>query len=142
MQSKIQVLMLAPGKEPCQAEISTSKYTLRHAVNLGSDHQCKAACRRIENDICVLFNHGLSFEGFTPNRRIADDILCGTVYIAGIQSDRKLRSLTDEEMQKYASMYQVPETYSFDEAQSANLTDTYNVQVKGMESRDVKFVYG
>ena len=142
MQSKIQVLMLAPGKEPCQAEISTSKYALRHAVNLGSDHQCKAACRRIENDICVLFNRGLSFEGFTPNRRIADDILCGTVYIAGIQSDRKLRSLTDEEIQKYACMYQVPETYSFDEAQSANLTYTYNVQVKGMESRDVKFVYG
>ena len=142
MQSKIQVLMLAPGKEPCQAEISTSKYTLRHAVNLGSDHQCKAACRRIENDICVLFNHGLSFEGFTPNRRIADDILCGTVYIAGIHPNGRLRSLTDEEMQKYTSAYQIPETYSHDEVLNANLNYVYNTLAKRMESRDIAFVYG
>lgn len=142
MKRIIQVLMLAPGEEPRKTELSTSEYSFRKAVNIGNNQNYKPECRRIEDDICVLFNREHSSGGFTPNRCIADDILCGTVYIAGIQSDRKLRSLTDEEMQKYASMYQVPETYSFDEAQSANLTYTYNVQVKGMESRDVKFIYG
>ncbi len=142
MKRIIQVLMLAPGEEPRKTELSTSEYSLRKAVNIGNNQNYKPECRRIEDDICVLFNRGFSSGGFTPNRCIADDILCGTVYIAGIHSNGTLRSLTDEEMQKYTSAYQIPETYSHDDVLNANLNYVYNTLAKRMESRDIAFVYG
>ena len=142
MKRKIQVLMLVPGEEPCPTVMCASEFSLRKAVNLGSEHQHKAACRRVENNICVIFNRMRSHAGFAPNRRIADDILCGVIYIAGIDKDGRLRTLTDDELQKYSVIYQTPESYTYEEAQSANLTYTYNVQVRGMESRDLKLIYG
>ena len=137
----IKVLMLAPGELPAVTEIGTSKYYLRKAVNVGYNHQYKARCRRIEDDICVIFNGYLVADVLTPNRQIADDILRGVVYIAGIDNNGVLRSLTGAEMQKYATIYKTPEIYDLEEAQSANLTYLYNVQVRGKASRDININY-
>lgn len=138
---KIDVLKLAPGEQPCKAELALSEYHLCKAVNVGTNYQCKAKGRRIEDDICVIFNNARSRAGLTPNRYIADDILCGVVYIAGIDSVGRLTSLADDEMQRYAYEYRNPENYSLDEALSANLTYAYNVQVQGKDSRDIKLIY-
>ena len=138
--NKIRVLKLAPGETPCAAEIFTTETSLRKAVNIGGNHEYMAKCRQIEKDICVLFNKERSWSGLMPNRRIADDILCGVVYITGRNDDGTLRSLTDDEMEKYASVFHEPEAYTEDEVISANLSYTYNVQI-GNISRDITPVY-
>ena len=126
--NKIKLIKLFPNEYPITVEISSTDYSLRKAVN--SCNYRKAQIRAIDEDACVIFNKDLSFSGLQPNRMIADDILCGVVYIAGISDDGRLRSLDDDEIERYSQLFYEPESYTFDEAQSANLTYLYKAQLE------------
>ena len=129
MKDKIKALMLAPGEHPCITELSTADSALIRAVNKGIHRNYKYKFMDIDTYVSVMYNHQRSFAGLQPNRKINKDILCGTIYIVGNDTEDFLRSLDIDEFETYAKMFWDPEEYSMEEAQTANLTYTYTEQV-------------
>lgn len=138
---KIQALMLVPGKYPTPVTLSTSKYSIRKAVNIGINHQYKARCERIDGDVCVLFNSDQLFSPLTPNRTVEGVILSGVIYIVAVTSENKLRSLTFEETFKYIEKFWIPEEYTAEEATSLNLKYLLHDPQKKIPNRLVNLEY-
>ena len=135
--NKIQVLMLEPGKSPTPVTLSTSDYSLRKAVNIGGNHHYKAKCKRIEDEICVLYNANKINPFLTPNRCLGGEILSGVIYIVAVTSQNELRSLSNDELHKYAKQFLIPEEYTKFEAHSTNLTYLCRTPRRIAEAKEV-----
>ena len=107
----IRVLVVEPHRVPYESEI---KNTL--------EGQQRAVGGRIEyvynddNTIIVVNEEG-KINGSDGNRRIEGDVLCGSFFIAGDDGEN-LRSLTEEQIQKYSEKFAEPEEIAREEIEA------------------------
>lgn len=104
----IKVLYVEPHKAPYVAEIENDINGMQRAVQGLIEH--------IYNDdgTIIVINDECKINGMEGNRRTENDVIAGPFFIAG-DTGEDLCSLTDEQIEKYATKFAEPEDISPEE---------------------------
>ena len=114
----IEVVKVSPQEKPEIVKIENTLTGLQKAVSVEAPYVGLIEIIQPDNEddwkICLLCNEEGKILNLTPNRRVGDDIICGTFYIVRVK-DGKLISLTDTDVVKYSIEYWAPESFTDDE---------------------------
>lgn len=104
----IKVLYVEPHKTPYAAELENTARGMRRAVQGAIEH--------IYNDDGTVFviNDSNKINGMEGNRHIKDDVISGPFFVAGDKGSA-LCSLTDIQLDRYATKFAEPEEISAEE---------------------------
>ena len=103
---EIKVLKVSPRKAPEVVTLVNELEELQKAVSIGADYVGLIEIIDIDDDICALCNEEGKLIGLPPNRRIGHDVICGTFYIIGVDSEEgELTSLSDDDIEKYKAIF-------------------------------------
>ena len=112
-EKEITVLKVEPGKSP---ETVTMPNTL--------DAMQKMVGGYIEviplNDVCLVCNED-------GNRRLGNDIIAGTFFLAGDTRSGDLCSLTQDQLQRFGELFAKPETFQPGEVEDALRIEFYSM---------------
>ena len=116
----IQVLKVASGKAP---EAITIPNTLEAMQQMVGGY--------IEviplEDVCLVCNEDGKLNGLEGNRRLGDDIITGTFFLAGCTDDGDFCSLTPEQMEHFTQRFAQPETFQPGEVENAFRFEFYSM---------------
>lgn len=103
MMKPIRALMVEPRMLPVKKELLPTTEALIQAISVGMSDIGDLKKIKLGEDIFVIYNGNspLELEG---NRKVGNQIICGTFYIIGMKNS-KPRSLTDSELQKYTDRF-------------------------------------
>ena len=118
-QKKIKVLMVEPGKNPIETELSNDLDSLQKAVSIGTDYQGLIELIPVEPGVLFLCNEEGKLNGMVGNRKFGYDILAGVFYVCSEDKEGNLASLSEENMAKYKSRFWHPEFYTDEDVQRA-----------------------
>lgn len=104
----ITALIVEVGKPPAIAKIEPSLKTLCTLIG-------EAEAKQIDKNIYIIFNKDRFLSGFEANRKINNDIICGTFYVIATDENGHLISLTLKELEKYSKQFWFPQKFSYEE---------------------------
>ena len=110
----VTALVVKSGEHPSITHLCDDRKFLDCAVRVETDVPYSATTLKIDEGIAVIYGGEGCALGLDGNRRIGKQIIAGIFYIVGVQN-QKLRSLTDEEIVRYAMRFWEPEIFSDDE---------------------------
>lgn len=99
MGNTIKILKVEVGKQPYQKEIENELASLQAEVGGLIEVICT------DQDCLVVCNEEGKLNGMAPNRRLADDIICGPFFICGDTEDGDFSSLTKEQVEFFQSKF-------------------------------------
>ena len=108
----IKVLVVKPEQVPTIAEYEDRLETWQQLVGGYIE-----LFYPFEEDVAILCNEEGKINSLPLNRAIKDaggeilDIIAGTFAVVGLDDEDGFRSLTDDELEKYAKLYAVPEVF-------------------------------
>jgi hypothetical protein len=108
-EKRIKALMIEPGKHPCVVELTNDLDSLQKAVSIGAPDQGLVEFVYIEDNVSILCNEEGKLIGLEPNRRLGEDILCGVFYVVAENNNGDLKSLTQEQQDRYSKMFWEPD---------------------------------
>ena len=112
MNKNIKVLVVKPEQAPTIAEYEDTLETWQQLVGGFIE-----LCYPFEDDVAILCNEEGKINGLPLNRALKDnageivDIIAGIFAVIGLDNEGGFRSLTDEELEKYAKLYAMPEVF-------------------------------
>ena len=115
----ITVLKVEPMKAPTVVQIPTDLDSLQKAVSEGCDHQGLIEIITIDNGVVILCNEEGKLLGLQGNRRLGNDILVGTFYVAGDNKRGNLCSLTEKQLDFWKSVFLEPEVFDEDDIKAS-----------------------
>ena len=121
MKKFVTVLKISPGKEPMIAKLKPTIEAFRQAITIESCGMGTPCAKEMERGIYILYNKDGYIWDLTANRRIGDEIICGTFFVVGIDKSYFPRSLTEDEVQKYSHVFAKAEYYSDFDIMDANM---------------------
>ena len=101
---EITVLRVEPGKAPEPVTMTNTLEAMQQMVGGYIEIVCL-------DDACLI--------GLDGNRRVGDDIIAGTFFIAGDTGDGDLCSLTQEQLEHFSQRFAQPETFQPGEVEDA-----------------------
>lgn len=122
---KIKILMIEPMKPPKVYFVKPTMKKLGDLVDVTAIRHGGMEAKRLEKGVYALFNKDRFLSNLPPNRKICDDILCGTIVVLGGNEDYVPVSLTDEQVLKYALRFANAETFDDIDVTEANLNLFY-----------------
>lgn len=108
----MKILMVEPGKMPCETEIDSGLEALQKAV--GGDIQ---AVYPYEDPVAIVCNDEGKFMGMPLNRALYDDsgnmydIIAGNFLIVGL-GEESFSDLSPDLMEKYSEQFKHPEKFA------------------------------
>ena len=111
----IKALMIEPGRKPCAVVLMNNLDALQKAVSVGAPEQGLSEFVYLEDNVSILCNEEGKLIGLAPNRRLGKDILCGVFYVVAEDDEGELISLTEEQQERYAKMFELPDVIGEDE---------------------------
>lgn len=109
----IEVVKVSPLKTPEVVKIKNTLEGLQKAVSIEAPYIGLIEIIQPDNEedwkICLLCNEEGKILNLPPNRRVGDDIICGTFYITSQDRFGNLASLNEEQKQKYLKRFAEPE---------------------------------
>lgn len=93
MKKSITVLKLSPGKEPVLSYLKPTIEAFRKAISMESCGMGTPCAKEMEHGIYALYNKDGYLWDLDANRRVGDEIICGTFFIVGIDNNYFPRSL-------------------------------------------------
>ena len=118
---KIRVLEIKPMEHPRVCSIEPSKEAFISAVRADVMEHGGVEAKRIDKSVCILFNKDRFLADLTPNRQIGDDIICGTIYVVGVDDKNLVCSLSKEQIDKYTLQFRAIEHFDDMDVAEANL---------------------
>ena len=119
-EKEITVLKVEPGKSP---ETVTMPNTL--------DAMQKMVGGYIEvlplSDVCLVCNEDGKLMGLEGNRRLGNDIIVGTFFLAGDTRSGDLCSLTQDQLQRFGELFAKPDTFQPGEVEDALRIEFYSM---------------
>lgn len=109
---EITVLRVEPGKVPEPVTMSNTLAAMQQMVGGYIEIVCL-------DDACLICNEEGKLIGLDGNRRVGDDIIAGTFFIAGDTGDGDLCSLTQEQLEHFSQRFAQPETFQPGEVEDA-----------------------
>lgn len=114
------VLKVEPGKVP---EAVTMPNTLAAMQEMVGGYIEVVAL----DDACLICNEEGKLAGLEGNRRVGDDIIAGTFFLAGDTGDGDFCSLTPEQLEHYTQRFAEPETFQPGEVENALRFEFYSL---------------
>ena len=78
------------------------------------------------DDVCLVCNEECKLIGLEGNRRVGDDIIAGTFFLAGDTEDGEFCSLAREQIDVYAEHFAHPETFQPGEVEETLRIEFYS----------------
>lgn len=110
----IKVLKIEPGAHPFVSFLDSTLEALNNAVR-HKDGDGKAKTKKIGRGVYILFNSDYCFSGLESNRKVKNEIISGVFYVIGADKNHHPRSLTNDEISKYSSVFWETETFDDEE---------------------------
>ena len=110
----VAALMVKPGEKPCVVRLQDDRDFLNAAVSIGAVLMCTAAVLPVEKDIVAIYAWDGVMAGLRGNRKVGKRIIAGTFYVVRIVGG-ELRSLTEEEMERFSYRFRKIRYYDDDE---------------------------
>lgn len=111
-ENEITVLKVEPGKVPEQITIPNTLKAMRELVG-----------GRIEvadyQGACLVCNAGGKVRKLEPNRRVGQDVIAGTFFVANHDLEGKLCSLSQEDLAHFQQRFAQPEALTEKDVQDA-----------------------
>jgi len=98
-ENTIRVLKIEPGKIPYEKEIHNDLEGIQAEV------EGLFECVYLDGNCIAVVNEEGKINGMELNRRIGNDIIAGPFFICSDSEDGEFVSLSDEQMEKFASEY-------------------------------------
>ena len=112
----IEVLKVSPQKEPEIVKIENTLEGMQKAVSVEAPYVgLIEIIEPYDNGTCLLCNEEGKLICLPPNRRVADDIICGTFYITSQDKEGNLASLNEKQKEKYIKIFAEPEFIDHEE---------------------------
>lgn len=109
----IEVVKVSPQKPGEISKIENTLRGLQTSVSVEAPYIGLIEIIHPDNEedwkICLLCNEEGKILNLPPNRRVGDDIICGTFYITSQDRFGNLASLNEEQKQKYLKRFAEPE---------------------------------
>ena len=109
----IEVVKISPLKQAEIVKISNTLEGLQQAVSIEAPYVGLIEIIQPDNEedwqICLLCNEEGKILNLPPNRRVGNDIICGTFYITSQDRFGNLASLNETQKQKYLKRFSEPE---------------------------------
>ena len=109
---EITVLKVSPLEKPCVCTLVNKLEQLQKAVSIEAEQTGLIEIIEIGRElgyqgeyVCLLCNEEGKLINLPPNRRVGNDVICGTFYITGQTKDGDLDSLSEEAMQYYTKHF-------------------------------------
>lgn len=118
--NEITVLKVEPGKVP---ETVTIPNTLEAAQKMVGGYIEVISL----DDACLVCNEEGKLMGLEGNRRLGNDIITGTFFLAGCTDDGDFCSLTPEQMERFTQRFAQPETFQPGEVQNTFRFEFYSM---------------
>ena len=118
---KIKILMIEPMKPPKVCFVKPTIKNFEKLVDVTTIRHGGMEAKKLEKGVYALFNKDRFLSNLPPNRRIGDDIICGTIVVLGGNEDYAPVSLTDEQVLKYTLRFGSVETFDDIDVMEANL---------------------
>ena len=119
-EDSIQVLKIEPGKAP---EAVTIPNTLKAMQQMVGGY--------IEviplDDVCLVCNEEGKLMGLPGNRRLGNDVIAGTFFLAGDTPDGDFCSLTQEQADRWSRHFAQTETFQPDEVERGIRFELYTM---------------
>ena len=119
-EDSIQVLKIEPGKAPEAVTIPNTLKAMQQMVGW-----------YIEviplDDICLVCNEEGKLVGLPGNRRLGNDVIAGTFFLAGDTPDGDFCSLTQEQADRWSRHFTQPETFQPDEVERGIRFELYTM---------------
>ena len=110
----VTALMVKPGEKPCVVRLQDDRDFLNAAVSIGAVLMCTAAVLPVEKDIVAIYAWDGVMAGLRGNRKVGKRIIAGTFYVVRVVGG-ELRSLTEEEMERFSYRFRKIRYYDDDE---------------------------
>lgn len=111
-EDKIKVVIVEAGKLPATQYIGNDLKSMQEVVG-GYIEEVM-----LDDGTVLICNEEGKLRGLKPNRRVGNDIIAGTFFIAGDDGSEDFVSLTDEQIKQYAECFQEIEEISEEEMQN------------------------
>ena len=118
--NEITVLKVEPGKAP---ETVTIPNTLEAAQKMVGGY---IEVLNVDN-ACLVCNEDGKLMGLEGNRRLGNDIIAGTFFLAGDTRSGDLCSLTQDQLQRFGELFAKPETFQPGEVEDALRIEFYSM---------------
>ena len=115
--NEITVLKIAPMCEPEVVTLKNDLRALQEAVSEDAPYVGLIEVIDIDTKTCILCNEEAKLIGLQPNRRVGEDILCGTFYIIGQDGEGSFTSLSAAGIELYKKVFGKPEIIPDEEAE-------------------------
>ncbi len=114
----LKVVVVEPGAKPCVKVIEDKLEAMQEVV--GGYIEMIALPYDFERDIVLICNEEGKLLGLPGNRRVGDDIIAGTFFVAALNDeDGSLVSLTDAEINKISELFSEIEEFSPEQVQDS-----------------------
>lgn len=108
-EEEINVLIIEPGKPPYEKRIPN---TLQAKQEIVGGYIEAVPLSDTADLIC---NDDRELTGLSPNRRLGDDVICGTFLIAGTDGSEDFCSLNEEDMERFRNAFSEIEDISLED---------------------------
>ena len=119
-ESEITILKVEPGKIPETVAIPNTLDAMQEVVG-----------GYIEviplNAVCMVCNAEGKLIGLEGNRRVGNDIIAGTFFLAGDTSTGDFCSLTEEQLDRFQKLFAQPESFQPGEVEDALRVEFYSM---------------
>ena len=121
-ENTIKVLKIEPGKMPYEKEM------VNDLEGIQAEVEGMFECVYLDNNCIAVVNEEGKLNGMELNRRIGNDIIAGPFFICGDSDDGEFISLTDEQMDVFASEFNDAPVFTGDEpeAQPRMIVTSFN----------------
>ena len=104
----VKAIKVEPNKRPYVIDLNTDLDSLQKAVSIGAPDQGLIEFVYLGDNVSILCNEEGKLIGLVPNRRLGEDILCGVFYVVAEGNNGDLKSLTEEQQERYTKMFWEP----------------------------------
>lgn len=115
----ITALMVEPNKHPKAVHLQADLDSLQKAVSIGADYQGLIELLPLEKNVVLLCNEEGKLIGLPGNRHIGCDVIAGVFYVIGCDSRHNLVSLTEQQLERYKTLFWEPEDLSAQDVEHA-----------------------
>ena len=111
-ENTIKILKIEPGKMPYEKEM------VNDLEGIQAEVEGMFECVYLDNNCIAVVNEEGKLNGMELNRRIGNDIIAGSFFICGDSDDGEFISLTDEQMDTFASEFKDAPVFTGDEPEA------------------------
>ena len=111
----ITVLKIEPHKKPVMASLEPTLAALRNAVSAGTEESVNVRSKGIGDGAYIVYAADGIIHDLEPNRKVIDEIICGTFFVVAVSDEGYATTLTDGQVREYSDMFGKIEHYSYSE---------------------------